>query len=260
MRDDRRAARHLRRGHAREGEQRARVRGHRPVPVLVLGLERGADDAGRRVVDEHVERAERRDLLEHARRRDVAADEHGLRAERRDLRRRLLGRAVVAEVADRDARRAERGEAERDRPADPARAARDEDGRPLEVIAAAGADPTPGAALGIVSQPSRVRGSRCAVLGLRRGVAEPVEQLHLLLAVAADLVVGGQVVDQLSIRARSWYAKCGVAGPTSASMSSRVTSATARSVSLASARRAPSAPQPRSGSSSPSSSGRSTSR
>ena len=79
-RDDRRAVRHLRRGDARELEQGARVRVQRPVPVLVLGLERGADHAGRGVVHEHVERAERRDLVEHALRGDVAADERRLGA------------------------------------------------------------------------------------------------------------------------------------------------------------------------------------
>ena len=52
-----------------EREQGARVRRERPVPVLVLGLERRADHAGRGVVDERVERAERGDLLRRAPRR-----------------------------------------------------------------------------------------------------------------------------------------------------------------------------------------------
>ena len=71
-----------------EREERARVRGERPVPVLVLGLERGADDAGRRGVDEHVERPELGDLLGDAGRGDVSAHEDRLGAERAQLRRR----------------------------------------------------------------------------------------------------------------------------------------------------------------------------
>ena len=61
-------------------------------------------------------------------RRDVAADEDRLGPERSQLVRRLLGGGVRAHVADRDARGAVAGEAERDRLADPARAARDQDG------------------------------------------------------------------------------------------------------------------------------------
>ena len=67
---------------AGEAEQGARVRAVRPVPVLVLGLERGPVHPGRGVVDERVERAELRDLLQHALRGDVAADEDRLRPER----------------------------------------------------------------------------------------------------------------------------------------------------------------------------------
>ena len=55
-----------------------------------------------------------------------------------------------------------------------------------------------GADDGIVSQPIRVRGSRGAVLGPRRRVPEPVEQLHLLLAVAAHGMVVREVLDQLA--------------------------------------------------------------
>ena len=79
-------ARHRRRGRAREGEEGARVRGQRPVPVLVLGLERGPDDAGRGGVDEDVERAERGDLVGDSLRGDVPAHEHRLGAERRAAR------------------------------------------------------------------------------------------------------------------------------------------------------------------------------
>ncbi len=115
-----------------EREERAGVRGERPVPVLVLGLERRADDAGRGRMDEHVERPELGDLLCNARRGDVSAHEDRLGAERTQLRCRLLRRRVAAHVADRDPRRAERGEAERDRLPDAARPARDEDGGALE--------------------------------------------------------------------------------------------------------------------------------
>ncbi|TML50658.1 MAG: DMT family transporter, partial [Actinobacteria bacterium] len=47
-------------------------------------------------------------------------------------------------------------------------------------------------------------------------MAEPVEQLQLLLSSS------GRSITSSSIRARSWYAKCGVADPTSASMASLV--------------------------------------
>ena len=125
--------------------------------MLVLGLERGADHAGRRVVDEDVERPEPRDLLEHAVGGDVAAHEHRLGAERSQLRRRLLGGRVRAHVADRDPGGAVAGEAERDRLADPARAARDEDGPAHQPARGRGRET--GADDGISSQPIRVRGS-----------------------------------------------------------------------------------------------------
>ena len=66
-----------RRGRARAAPGHSR---HRPVPVLVLGLERGADDAGRGVVDQRVERPERGDLLDDLVRGDVAADQDRLGA------------------------------------------------------------------------------------------------------------------------------------------------------------------------------------
>ena len=64
---------------------------------------------------------------EHALGGDVAADERRLGAERAQLLGRLLGRAVAAEVADRDPLRAVACEAQRDRAPDAARPARDED-------------------------------------------------------------------------------------------------------------------------------------
>ncbi len=63
---------------------------------------------------------------------DVPAQEHRLRAERLELPGRLRGRPVGAQVADRDPARAELGEAERDRLADPREPASDEDGLALE--------------------------------------------------------------------------------------------------------------------------------
>ena len=88
-----------------------------------------------------------------------------------DLLGRLLGGLVVAQVADRDLARAQPGEAERDRVADPAASARHEDGRAREVVTArAGAggrgrvarEALPADALGRLER---------ALLGLRRRVA-----------------------------------------------------------------------------------------
>ena len=98
--------------------------------MLVLGLECGSDHAGRGVVHENG-RLQVAELLDDARRRDVAAHEHGLGTPLADLLRSLLGRGVVPHVADRDPRRAQVGEAEGGLPADPARPARDRDGRVL---------------------------------------------------------------------------------------------------------------------------------
>ena len=56
------------------------------------------------------------------------------------------------------------------------------------------ADRRPAAALD--RAPPRIRLAP-ALLGLRGGVAEPVEELGLLLGVAADLVVLGKVFDEL---------------------------------------------------------------
>ena len=121
--------------------------------MLVLGLERRPDHTGRRVVDEHVEWAERRDLVEDTLRGDVATDERHLGAERAQLLGRLLGGAVVPQVADRDPLRAVAREAQCDRAADPARPARDEDVH-LGSGSSARADD------GISFQPSRVGASR----------------------------------------------------------------------------------------------------
>ncbi len=88
--------------------------------MLVLGLQSGSRDARGRVVDEHVERPERLDLLRDARRRDVAAHEHRLGAALAQLVGGGLRGFVVPHVADRDALGALVGEAQRDLATDPA--------------------------------------------------------------------------------------------------------------------------------------------
>ena len=217
-RDDRRALRHLRRGGPRELQQRPGVRVHRPVPVLVLGLERRADHAGRGVVHEHVERPERGDLVEHALGRDVAAHEHDLGPERRAARRRSPPpRGRCGGSRSRSGRRrpcANRRAMARPMPREP----------PVTKTFTAGA--------GAAGPPAPTRGarpSRCArrlalaLLRLRRGVAEVVEALHLRVGVAAHLVVGRQAVRRARGHARgSGRRSAGVAGPTRASTSSRV--------------------------------------
>ena len=133
---------------------------------------------------------------------DVAAHEHGLGAERPELVRGLLGRRVRAQVADRDARRALAREAKGDRLADPARAAGDEDAPAGPAHRSPrGRGPTRSPTTG--SRPSR-SGSRrlgLVVLGLRRRVAEMVEEVDLLLAVAPHRVVLGQAVRSAPARA-----------------------------------------------------------
>ena len=138
-RDDRGAVAASRRGRAREREQRPGVRVHRPVPVLVLGLERRPDDAGGGVVDEDVERAERRDLLDDLRlTRRCRARAPALRRPRGSPPRPPRRPCRCGGSRSRPARR-RRGEAERDRAADPARAAGHEDGRALERSSPSGA-------------------------------------------------------------------------------------------------------------------------
>ena len=95
--------------------------------MLVLRLERGTDDPGRGVVDDDVERRVGGELRDDPRRGDVPAHEDGLGARRAHLLGRLLGRCVVPHVAEDDAGGAVAGEAERDRPPDPACPAGDED-------------------------------------------------------------------------------------------------------------------------------------
>ena len=87
--------------------------------MLVLGLERRANDAGRRVVDERAQRAELADLARDALGGDVAADEDRLGALGAQLLGGLLGGLVVPHVADAHASRAQIGETVCDRLADP---------------------------------------------------------------------------------------------------------------------------------------------
>ena len=101
---------------------------------------------------EHVERTQLGHLLEHAVARDVAAYERDLDAPGAELLGRLFRSRVVAQVADRDPFGAVRGEAMRDRTADAARPAGDEDVQRRGRSA--------GAVLGTCAQPGLVRGSR----------------------------------------------------------------------------------------------------
>src|SRR5438105_15204369 len=66
--------------------------------MLVLGLERAADDAGRGVVHHDVPRSCARELVHDARRRNVATHEHGLGARVSQFARGLLRGGVVAEI------------------------------------------------------------------------------------------------------------------------------------------------------------------
>ena len=109
---------------------------------------------------ERVERPQGGDLFRDAARGDVAADEDGLRAELPQLLGGLLGCGVVPEVADRDPLGAVPREAARDLPADPARAARHEDGGVATLTAGSGAGLSAGAELGICCHPGRLGDSR----------------------------------------------------------------------------------------------------
>ena len=185
---------------------------------------------GRRGVDEHVERAERGDLLARcAAEATLPRTRIGSAPSARQLRGGLLRGLVAAHVADRDAasRRATRSEARspsRSRAILPSRGRK----RPSKLIrrgSGSGVDTGADDGIGLPADPA-ARLRRSPSRGERRRVPEPVEQLHLLLAVPAHRMVGraGPAISSRT-RARSWYAKCGVAGPTSASMSSRVGSA-----------------------------------
>ena len=181
-------------GVAREGEEGARVRVQRPVPVVLL-----SSSAGRitpvaafetSTSSESSSSTNAAGLLGVA---DVAAQQQRLGAALAGSRRRLLRRRVVAQVADRHARRPEVGEAERDLPPDAARAARHEDGLAGED----GHYGPPAAAArrrsrGWESPPSRSGccGSTGPSSAFERGEGEALEELDLLLRVAADRVVG----------------------------------------------------------------------
>ena len=80
-RDDRRSFRHRRRSSARQREERTGVGRQGPVPVLVVRLESRPDDSCGSRVDDHVQAADRRDLLGNSRRGHVASHEHRLGSE-----------------------------------------------------------------------------------------------------------------------------------------------------------------------------------
>ena len=162
------------------GQQRPRVRVQRPVPVLVLGLQRRLDHAGGCVVDEHVERAELGRLLRHPLRGHIASQEQRLGAGGAQLLRGLLGGLVVAQVPDRHAPGAQLGEAERDRLPDPREPPVTRTDAPSNLIAAAGAARPPARRSGSLPSPGRVARHARALARLRRGVAEAVEQVHLV--------------------------------------------------------------------------------
>ena len=107
--------------------------------MLVLRLERGPDDPCRCVVDEHVDRAQLRDLGGDLLGGDVPSQEDGFGSERLELPSGLLGGAVGAEVPDDDAGCAFTRQTERDRLADAPRAAGDEDGAAGRGLAQEGA-------------------------------------------------------------------------------------------------------------------------
>ena len=139
---------------------------------------------------------ELRDLADDALRRDVAADEDRLCALRAQLLRGLLGGLVVSEVADADAGRAEVREPVGDRLPDSARAARHEDGGALHAHSRLQRLVGRRGARNLLPAGPGARLAR-PFLGLGGRVAEPVEELGLLLGVAANLVVLRQVLDEL---------------------------------------------------------------
>ena len=160
--------------HARASDRSARAfAAERPVPVLVLGLERRPDHAGGGVVDDDGVRPVRREL-----RRPPAATRRcrGRAPARRPAARSSSAASsaarVVAHVAERDARRAERRRAGARSPCRfPASRPSRGRTRPVERLIAAGSGSYAGAELGISFQPGRDRGSRLALLRLRGRVA-----------------------------------------------------------------------------------------
>src|ERR671923_44247 len=120
--------------------------------MLVLGFQRGPDDARGGVVDEHVERTELRGLRGNPLGRDVPAQEERLRPGRAQLLGGLLGGPVVAEVADRDPRRPSLSEPQRDRLADSTRATGHQDRGAVEAHRRGGSGWSAGSALCGVAQ------------------------------------------------------------------------------------------------------------
>ena len=110
-----------------EREQRARVRVERPVPVLVLGLERGRITPVAALWTKTSSGPSAATCSSTRSEVTLPRTSTGSAPSARSSLGRLLGGGVRAHVADRDAGRALAREAERDRLADPARAAGDED-------------------------------------------------------------------------------------------------------------------------------------
>jgi len=102
-------------------------------------------------------------------------------------------------------------EAERDCQADPRACRGHEDRRAVEAHCRVGAARRPGAVPGGPDQPGRERGSRPPSCALEER-SRAGRGAHLLRSVAPDRIVLESRGRAPSIRARSWYAKCGVAG------------------------------------------------
>ena len=162
-------------------------------------------------------------------RADVAADQNRLGAERPAAPPRSpRPRGRCGGSRSRPAQLRPLREAERDRPPDAARAARDENGLALEGHAA-------GTAAGCVrgaprsgSRPTRAVPATRSAASSAFDDAWPSRSSSSIFASPYRRAPGGPPAGLRSAaatRALSWYAKCGVAGPTSASTSSFVGSA-----------------------------------
>src|SRR5207302_284032 len=147
----------------------------------------------------------------------VAAHEHGLGAGGAKLLGCFLGGAVVAHVPDRDALLAGPREAERDGLSDPACAPGDEDRH-----ARRGSGESAGAELGSSSQPGRSRDSRPPSSAFEEAWPSRSSSSIFRSPYARTSSPSGSCSISSRMRARSWYAKCGVAGATRRSISSLV--------------------------------------
>src|SRR5918992_806508 len=190
--------------------------------MLLLDLERRPDHARGGVVHDDVESPELLHFPRDPFGGDVPAQEHRLGAEAAQLLGRLLGGPVVAEVAERDLVGAQLGEAERDGLTDPPRAARHEDGGAFKAHSRGGSGSYSGAELGTVSQPMRLRGSRRPSRAVEDARPRRSRSAICSSAYLRTSLSSGSSSTSSRTRARIWYAKCGVAGPTRASTSATV--------------------------------------